>query len=244
MANTTVKGVIIKQSDYGEGHRILSIFGEGVGIIKAISYGAVKAKSSVAASSQMLSYGTFSLYDGGRLPSVRSADIEESFYPISCDIVKLSLVSYLSDITYGILGENNADDNILSLYLNTLYALAYKDADVKKVKTVYELRLMSFGGYMPALDNCIECGNEDIFAFDLKKGSVVCKDCSDGAVKINQAVLLAMRYIISCENRKMLSFNASDELIEYLNNISQRYVSTQLDKKFKSLDYYNAILLS
>ena len=55
MANSFVKGIVIKQSAYGDGHRILSIFGEGTGIIKAISYGAGKSKSSNAASSLALS---------------------------------------------------------------------------------------------------------------------------------------------------------------------------------------------
>ncbi len=245
MANSFVKGIVIKQSAYGDGHRILSIFGEGTGIIKAISYGAGKSKSSNAASSQVLCYGTFSLAaNGGRLMSVKGADITDSFYPISCDIKKLALVSYLGDITYEILGENNADDNILGLYLNTLYALAYRDADIKKAKAVYELRLMSMGGYMPALDKCVECGSDEVHAFDLLKGGAVCKVCGAGAVKVNKAVVDAIRYITGCDNKRMLSFEASEQMIDYLNKIAQGYVSAQLDKKFKSLDYYNTILLS
>ena len=53
-----------------------------------------------------------------------------------------------------------------------------------------------------------------------------------------------MRYITGCDDKKMLAFSASDELLDYLNAVSEMYVSTQLDKNFKSLDYYKTILLS
>ena len=246
MANVSAKGIIIKQSAYGDGHRILSIFAEGLGIIKAVSYGAGTSKSSVAASSQFLCYGDFDLYQGtGRMMTINRIDTIDGFYPVCEDIYKLSLASYLSDITYEALGENNCDDRILRLYLNAIYALAYRGEPLKKVKTAYELKLMAAGGYYPMLDKCVDCGSEDIIKFDFDKGGVICGKCRGrNSVKINDAVLGAMRYITACDDKKMLAFSASDELLDYLNAVSETYVSTQLDKNFKSLDYYKTILLS
>ena len=43
MAEIRARGIIIKQSDYGEGHRMLTVFTEEYGIVKAVSYG-VKIK--------------------------------------------------------------------------------------------------------------------------------------------------------------------------------------------------------
>ena len=58
MAEVRARGVIIKQSDYGEGHRMLTVFTEEYGIVKAVSYGVKKTKSK-SASSQFLCYGDF-----------------------------------------------------------------------------------------------------------------------------------------------------------------------------------------
>ena len=52
MSNYDARGIIIKQSDYGEGHRMLSIFTEKDGIIKAVKYGAKSTKNRDSASSQ------------------------------------------------------------------------------------------------------------------------------------------------------------------------------------------------
>ena len=55
MAEVRARGVIIKQSDYGEGHRMLTVFTEEYGIVKAVSYGVKKTKSK-SASSLILSF--------------------------------------------------------------------------------------------------------------------------------------------------------------------------------------------
>ncbi|MCD8391271.1 MAG: DNA repair protein RecO [Firmicutes bacterium] len=246
MANIKARGIIIKQSNYGDGHRLLSIFAEDCGIIKAVSYGALKSKTSISASSQFLCYGDFNLYQGTKhLLSVNGCEPIDAFYPISEDIKKLSLAAYMSDITYGILGERNADNDILRLYLNSVYALAYRGEPPDKVKTVYELKLMALGGYAPKTDACVACGNADIAAFDFEKGGAVCTECtSAGAAKINDAVRAAISRIVSADVKKMLSFNANKELLDYLNKISEKYVSVQLDSRFKSLEYYNSMPMS
>lgn len=245
MAEIRARGIIIKQSDYGEGHRMLSIFTEDYGIVKAVSYGAKKSKSKAAASSQFLCWADFDLYKGNNkdIMTVNSIDTIDGFYPACEDIKKLSLCVYLADITYNILGNNNPDKRMLHIFLNCIYALAYKNEDIAKVKAVYELKMMCVGGYMPSLSSCASCGRNDIFAFDLLKGGMVCKSCGGKyIVKMDKTLYKALEYISSCEDKKILSFNASDDLIKRLGSLTEQYVSLQLDNHFPSLDYYKTML--
>ena len=245
MAKIRARGIIIKQSDYGEGHRILSIFTEGYGIIKAVSYGVKKSRSKAAASSQFLCYGDFELYKGENkdIMTVNSIDTVDGFYPISEDIKKLSLCVYMSDITYSILGMNNPDDRILHIFLNSIYALAYRNENLNKIKAVYELKLMCAGGYMPEIHSCVSCGKGDVFAFDLLKGGMVCRECGGKyIVQMDKNLYRALDYISACSDKKMLSFNASDDVLEKLGRLTERYISLQLDHVFGSLDYYKAML--
>lgn len=245
MAEIRARGIIIKQSDYGEGHRMLSIFTEEYGIVKAVSYGAGKSKSKAAASSQFLCYGDFTFYKGANkdILTVNAIDTADGFYPISEDIKKLSLCVYLSDITYSILGMNNPDERMLHIFLNSIYALAYRNEDMEKIKTVYELKLMSVGGYAPSIHSCVSCGSFNVFAFDLLKGGMVCRECGGKyIIRIDKNMYRALDYIISSEDKKMLSFNASGNLLKELGKLTEQYVSLQLDRKFPSLDYYKAML--
>lgn len=241
MAEIRARGIIIRQADYGEGHRMLTVFTKEYGIIKAVSYGVKKSKSKAAASSQLLCYGDFDLYKGiGKdVMTVNSIDTLDGFYPVCEDIKKLSLCVYLADITYSLLGTNNPDLRILNLFLNIIYALAYREESIDKIKTVYELKLMSVGGYCPELNVCVGCGKNDIYAFDLLKGGSVCRECGGKyTVRMDKNMYKALNYIISSDDKKMLAFTASDELMQSVGKISEQYVSLQLDKKFSSLDYY------
>lgn len=241
MADIRAKGIIIKQHDYGEGHRIISIFAEGLGIIKAVGYGAKKVKSGKAASSQFLCFGEFELSGGGDIMTLKNVDAVDSFFPVTEDIEKLALCSYFADITYAMIGECNADDRLLRVLLNTIYALAYRDESVLKVKSVYELKLMSIEGYAPQTDYCGVCG-KGVAAFDLEKGCAVCRECAkSGCIHLNEGLYKALRYIVGSEDKKMLSFTGNDELYRQLSDLSERYLLTHNDRRFASLDYFKAV---
>lgn len=224
---------------------MLTVFTEEYGIVKAVSYGVKKSKSKAAASSQFLCYGDFDFYKGvGKdIMTINNIDTIDGFYPVSEDIKKLSLCVYLADITYCILGMNNPDSRMLHLFLNSVYALAYRDEPMDKVKAVYELKMMSIGGYSPQLNACVSCGSNEVYAFDLLKGGSVCRACGGKyIVKLDKNLYRALDYIIYSDDKKMLSFNASDGLMKLLCKIAEQYVELQLDQKFSSLDYYKTML--
>lgn len=218
---------------------MLSIFTEDYGIIKAVSYGAKRLKSKNAASTQFLCYGDFEIYAPGRdVSTIDSVNVIEGFYNIAQDIKKLSLCVYFADIAYALLGNSNPDKRLLSIFLNSLYALCYKNEDTEKIKAVFELKMMSAGGYMPSVSGC-PCGSSAIYGFDLPKGTVVCRECSGKeTVPINEQVYKALAYIISCDDKRMLSFTGGKRLYGALGNISEKYVLIHTEQKFKSLDYY------
>lgn len=244
MDELVLRGIIIRQTNYGEAHRMLTIFTAESGIVKAVRYGVRGKKSSNAAAFQMLCYGDFKLRPaGGGIMTAVSADVIDGFYPVSEDIVKLSLLAYLSDITYRLLGEGNPDKRILSLFLNTVYAASYRNEPLMKLKAVYELKLMSAGGYMPNLSSCCVCGKDGLF-FNCDKGELFCREHHNaGDKRVENDILQLMRYITHCEDKKMLSFTVSDEgVYNTLNEITEKYVSVHCDKTFSSLDYFKAML--
>jgi DNA repair protein recO len=108
---------------------------------------------------------------------------------------------------------------------------------------VYELKMMSIGGYSPQLNACVSCGSNEVYAFDLLKGGSVCRACGGKyIVKLDKNLYRALDYIIYSDDKKMLSFNASDGLMKLLCKIAEQYVELQLDQKFSSLDYYKTML--
>ena len=52
---------------------------------------------------------------------------------------------------------------------------------------------------------------------------------------------MAMRHIVNADSKRIYSFKASDEVLKNLADVCERYVEVQLDKNFKTLDFYKSI---
>ena len=60
---------------------------------------------------------------------------------------------------------------------------------------------------------------------------------------ITTSVLEAMRYICLCDPRKLLSFHIGEDSLERLSNLSEAYLTTQLERGFATLDFYKSFLI-
>ena len=241
------KGLIIKQSDYGEGNRMLTVFTEEFGIIKAVVYGAKSAKGRRSAASQFLTWADFMLFMGkGDVATVNSIAPIETFFPVHEDFEKLSLSSYLSDITYSGVEHGIPEPSVLKLLLNTLYICAYKDVSVRKAKAVYELRLVSEMGYRPGVATCSACGEKNAPAyFSCECGGFICDNCHFALrddIPVTKEIYSIVGYILYSDDKKVFSFDASDEVIKKVGEISEKYLIYRMERDFKTLDYLKKIL--
>lgn len=244
MSLVKVSGIVIKQVDFGESNRILTIFTKEMGIINAVLYGAKSKRNKTSGNCQFLTYADFLLKTGTNdLYTIQSAEPIECFFKIAEDIVKLSLCVYFTDLVYKLININTPDENMLRLLLNSVYVLSEDKKSEKLVKAVFELRAMSYGGYMPNLACCSECfESSKPVAFSPKRGGIVCKKCVNaGDYYINSDVYNTLGYIITADEKRIFSFSGSDEVIKTISKISKDYVLCHCDGTFNSLEYYEKV---
>jgi DNA repair protein RecO (recombination protein O) len=60
---------------------------------------------------------------------------------------------------------------------------------------------------------------------------------------VTPGILESMRYITMADSKRFLSFEASDETLERLAQITETYLTTQLERGFSTLDFYKSLLL-
>lgn len=240
-------GLIIRQSDYGDGNRMLTVFTEDFGIIKAAVYGVKKAKSRQSAASQFLSWAEFVLYFGkGEVASVNSVTSLESFFPIYEDLQKLALCSYMCDAVCRVQAPSVPNPTLLKLLLNCFYACAYMNVSVQKVKTVFEWRLCADMGYSPIISKCAACSEKKPPAFfSLPANGFICRDCfspTAGGVPVSEDEYKTIGYILTANEKKIFSFNASEDVLNKIGIISEKYLIQHTEKNFSSLEYLKKVL--
>ena len=236
----TTRGIVARRADYGESNAMLTVISRELGVISVCAYGVRSGKSKMTAASQVLCLGDFVLTKkNSDFYRAESVEIVESFYPICEDFEKLALSGYFLELARDVCSA--VDGSVLSLLLNSLYVLAYKDIDMELARAVFEFKLAQLSGYEPQLEACMNCGNDAGMYFDFQ-GGLVCPACKNG----NCAVLLpgtlsAMRYILASDEKKLFSFQVSEEVKAQLASVCEKYLADKMEKSYKSLEYYKKI---
>lgn len=172
-----IKGVIIKTQDYGETHKIVTLFSKKLGKFSAIARGAKKTKSRMAAVTQPFIYGEFFVYVNSGLSTIQQGEVINSFRPIREDIVKMAYTAYIAELTDKILSSKITDIDLYEQFFQTLSFISENENPEIPIM-MYELKLYQKGGFAPIVDRCVNCGNEmNLTAFSIREGGLLCSSC-------------------------------------------------------------------
>ena len=244
----TTQGLVIRVSDYNDHDSLLTLLTREHGRLTVKARGLRRKNSPLIAPCQLLAYGEFTLFEYRGMYTVNEAHSLELFQELRRDLLKLSLGTYFAQVTEVLSQEDMPNPEILSLILNCLYALSKLSEPENKVKAVFELRCACIAGYSPDLYGCHVCGKDMTDRFDVSAGVLECSECrsveSSGLrMPLTPSILEAMRYISYCEPKRVLNFEASNDMLERLSQISEIYLTTQLERGFSTLDFYKSLLI-
>lgn len=240
--------LVLRVTDYKDHDALLTLLSPHHGKLTVKARGLRRKNSPLVAPCQLLAYGEFTLFEYRGQYTVNEAASIELFTPLRRDLVKLSLGTYFAQVSELISQEDLPNPELLSLLLNCLYGLSKLDLPEMKVKSVFELRAACLAGYTPDLFGCHICGNQTPDRFDLSQGQLECHSCRHmGTTGIRMpvipSVLEAMRYICYCDPKKLFSFQTGSETLQRLADISEAYITTQLERGFSTLDFYKSLLI-
>ena len=142
--------------------------------------------------------------------------------------------------------EDLPNPELLSLVLNCLYALSKMNVSESMVKAVFELRAACLAGYTPDLYACHMCGSTQPERLDIAEGRVECSSWRDVVsagirMPINPTALDVMRYICTCDPKRLFSFSAGEDTLSELSHVTESYLTTQLERGFSALDFYKSL---
>jgi DNA repair protein RecO (recombination protein O) len=243
----TTQGLVLRVTDYNDRDALLTLMTPNYGKLTVKARSLRRKNSPLIAPCQLLAFGEFTLFEYKGMYTVNEAQSLELFQNLRKDICKLSLGTYFAQCAEVLSQEDLPNPELLSLVLNCLYALSQMDIPENKVKAVFELRAACLAGYMPDIIGCHACGSQTPDKFDISEGLMECTRCRNmgGGIRmpVTPGVLEAMRYICLCEPKKLLSFQIGPENLEKLCNLSEAYLTTQLERGFTTLDFYKSLMI-
>ena len=239
-------GLVLRETETKETDKILTVLTPDLGKISLIARGARRRNSPLAAGCQLLAYSELTIYQRGAWRYVSEASTIELFDGVRRDFELLSLASYFAELTESVSGEEQPAPEILSLLLNALYALSALKKDPLLVKPVFELRLMALSGFEPLADGCAVCGKKEPERpmLDVVQGVVHCAGCKQSgglSLPLTKGSLAALRHALYGEEKRLYSFTLDKNALRQLDHAAEAFVAAQLERSFRTLDYYKSI---
>ena len=243
----TIQAIVLRVTDYNDRDALLTVLSRNHGKLTIKARGLRRKNSPLVAPCQLLAYGEFTLFEYKGQYTINEAHSIELFSPLRRDLTKLSLGTYFAQAAEVISQEDMPNPELQSLLLNSLFALSRLDESEMKIKAVFELRAACLAGYMPDLFGCHICGNQNPDRFDISEGMLECYSCRGlgGGIRmpVTAGVLEAMRYICLCEPKRLLSFQIGPENLDKLSNLTEAYLTAQLERGFSTLDFYKSLFI-
>lgn len=242
----TTQGLVIREKSIGESDRLVTLLTRDQGVIRAFAAGAKNIKSKKGAATGLLSYSSFTILKKNDTYKIYEANPIRVFFGAGSDVVKLSLSQYFCELCSVLVPQDTNSEEYLRLILNSLHFLVSEERKSEIVKSITELRLASISGYAPNLIACENCGKfeDDIMYFCFSDGKIICRECkkNEYGIPINRTILSAMRHIVYSEFKNLYSFDIPDNDAKILSSVTEKYITTQTEHHYSTLDFYNTIL--
>jgi len=249
MATYKTEGIILKQFDIGEADKIITIYTEDRGKVRAVARGARKAKSNIAGSVQPFSYSRFIIYKGKSLDSINHIKVIYPFSVLREDLDKMAYASYMAEFVKKSGLEDASNKSLFSLLLLSYRKLVTaKNNNLKYINLVFKVKALVILGFKPELDHCLQCGKKVIIGnqnyFSIAEGGLYCSNCNsecNDLYILSGEALQVFKKIINTGLKLQPNLKISATAYRQLAKLINKFLLYHLDLKLKSEKFLHII---
>lgn len=192
-----VEAVIVRHSDWGEADRLLVLFTQQAGKLRAIAKGARRLRSRKAGHLEPFTQASLLLAQGRDWWVVTQAQTVQAYQKLREDLERTALASYIMELIDRLTVEGGEQPRLFNLVVNTLQRID-QEADPFVAVRFFEMNLLELVGFRPELHICTNCG-EKIEAVNqylsAELGGAVCPRCGQTASAARPISVEALRFL-------------------------------------------------
>ena len=230
-----VEGFILSETPYGETSKIINVFTRKYGVIGIMCKGAKSLKNKNRVATMRLSYAKFNIYyKENKLSLLVSSDIINPLKNIKSDIILMSYLSYLSELTNQVIKQSSSGelyDEFISIVLKLEEGL-----DPLVLTNILEIKYLEYLGVLFNLDECVLCGSKNnIATIDADKGGYICINCLTNEIIVSKKVIQMIRMYYYVKIDSITNIKVDDEtkntINKFLDMYYDRYTGLYLNSK-------------
>ncbi len=183
--------VVIKNRDYRDYDKLITLFSPEKGRISAVVKGVKKPKSKLAGIVQSFTYGNFQLYSGKSLDRLTQGKVLQGFSNLRTDLILMSAGMCILELIDKAVPEEQEYSALFGVTLSCFHLLE-KDCPPSLALRIFEAKLIYNLGVSPDLSGCVnhgEINNNELMYFDPEVGGLVCENCFTELISNRENVL-------------------------------------------------------
>lgn len=238
--------VVLRHANWGEADRILTLFSDKAGKIRAVAKGARKLRSRKAGHLEPFTRVKLMLARGREFWIVTQAETVDAYLTLREDLVKTAYAAYIVELLDRFTYEEGANRPLYQLLVEMLERINQLDDAFPAVR-YYEIHLLDQMGFRPELTRCVRCGAEIMAQdqyLDAAMGGVVCPRCGSNVStgrRITMQTLKFLRHYQRSHFTEATRIPLPPEVRPEMENILAYYLTYWLERNVNSAAFLREV---
>lgn len=237
------QGIVIKQIDYGEADKILTVLSKEAGKISVIAKGIRKPLSKWAGHLELFVLADLVLAEGRNFYILSEAESKNFFPDLRKNLKNSGLAYFLAEILNKTLGEDEPQPKVFDLFLETLGKIGRHSNEIFLQYFIFNY----FGilGYRPEVNKCVICAEdlkETKHLWNSVLGGIICACSTDkkSGIHLHSDTVKVLRLILT-KDKRIFNLRLPAEVAKELKIIAENFLETVAEKQFKSKEFLEKI---
>lgn len=242
------EGIVLNEIKFQDTSKILNIFTKDLGKINIMAKGAYSPKSKIIAQTQPFACSEFEIQKGKSWYYIKDASLINSHYNIREEIERISVGFFMLELVNKSVQEESKNENIYLLLNKTLEVLSNLKDGYLKLLLAFEVKYISFLGYRPCLNECLNCGSTSFqeIRFSISNGGVICQDCLGldyKSIYIGSSDLKKLNELLYSKLDELDSIIIEKDNLIKLHILMEKYILYNIDRvKLDSAEMLHAVI--
>lgn len=248
MEHVTIKGLVLRETDFGDSDRYISVLTEQGARIEVLCRRVRRRGGRQVGAVRLFCWSELTLYCSRGKYTLDSAELITSFWGVTASMETYAMCCYLAELIAHMTDTDEECPAVTRLMLYALRAVAEQGREPALVKAAFEMRLMAETGYYPDLSGCAACGGEaNPLWFSPQDGVSRCAACvsrlgGGGYVQLLPGTCAALAHILDCPITRVFSFALGGAAAGQLARVCEDYALCRAERGFDSLTFYRSLL--
>jgi DNA repair protein RecO (recombination protein O) len=199
--------VVLRTYKLGEADRIVVLFGQEHGKVRAVAKGVRKTKSRFGSRLEPLSHVKVLMHRGRQLDVVSQAESVDGSHLALGDLDRTTQGLALVEAVELLAPDKEPVPQLYQMLVGALRTLGTTSSPM--VVPAFYMKVLASEGVRPELDLCVSCGDDTtLVAFDFDHGGMLCRSCRSGT-PVSPAALDVLRLMLGGRLNDVLAMETS-----------------------------------